>query len=229
MVDGRCIDCNNKSTDRNLCLHVSYEFNSIDLSYRINLMLKFNKHLEPLANFTKADLFIRFDTPSDSEFFVLHSQTLGQDQIRLVIQIKKSFITRKSITVVVPQQSRLISVDKIWLNNLENESLSLTRFTYDQILLPQQTERDISVLTSFDEIEQVIDSEDNLLMNILKYSFVLRFISDNQIMLVTSLMNFTLPMNLHLSTQAFLSEIKPQPERFGQSRREQKMRYRVLF
>lgn len=66
-------------------------------------------------------------------------------------------------------------------------------------------------------------------MNILKYSFVLRQVSNNQIILYSSFLESKIPMNLHLSTQALSSGMKPSPEYFNQLSFREKDKYQIFY
>lgn len=72
------------------------------------------------------------------------------------------------------------------------------------------------MLKSFDSLDSLVNSGDNVLMDLLKYSFVLRYLSNNQIIVYGSLMSAKYPLNFHLSSQAFSNGLKPGNEKYSQ-------------
>ena len=66
-------------------------------------------------------------------------------------------------------------------------------------------------------------------MNLMKYSFVLRYLSNNQIIVYGSLMNIQSPINFHFSTQAFSGSLKPEAEKFNSNNPTIKTTYLGLF
>lgn len=66
-------------------------------------------------------------------------------------------------------------------------------------------------------------------MNILKYSFLLRFLSNNQVILLSSFLEAQIPINLHLSTQALVAGMKPSTEIFGQTQKPERSSYKLIF
>ena len=72
------------------------------------------------------------------------------------------------------------------------------------------------MLKSFDSLDSLVNSGDNVLMDVLKYSFVLRYLTNNQVIVYGSLMNAKYPLNFHLSSQAFSNGLKPGNEKYNQ-------------
>ena len=72
-------------------------------------------------------------------------------------------------------------------------------------------------------------SEENVLMEILKYSFLLRYVSNNQVIALGSFLEAEIPMNLHICTQALSAGLKPRSEKYFQERLEFREKYKLMF
>lgn len=135
----------------------------------------------------------------------------------------------KRIDLLVPPGSKLSSADGILFNKFKYEILKLSQVEIDNILIPEISETEKNMYKSLQRVEEVINSENNLWVNILKYSFLLRFFSNNQIIALASLMNVRIPINLHSSTQSLSSGLKPRSEKYRQNILESKDEYMVIF
>ena len=115
------------------------------------------------------------------------------------------------------------------VNEQDNQTLPLASIIIENVLIPELSEGEKKIGQSFNNLESSINSEDDVLMSLLKYSFVLRFVSNNQIIVYSSLLESSVPINLHLSTQALSSGMKPLSERFESNQPEYKSAYSTLF
>ena len=95
-----------------------------------------------------------------------------------------------------------------------SETIELAVIELNYLLVPQLSESDKKLTRSFDDIESYVKSDNNILMSILKYSFLIRYLSNNQILVFGSLMNLSLPINFHVATQALTSGLKPKTEQY---------------
>ena len=67
------------------------------------------------------------------------------------------------------------------------------------------------------------------MVNILKYSFVVRYLSNNQIIVYSGLLETKIPINLHLSTQALSSGMKPLSEGYLSNQPESRSEFSAPF
>ena len=65
------------------------------------------------------------------------------------------------------------------VNEDKLQNLLLFSTSLDTIVVPVLSERSQNMIQSFDDLANMMSSEDNALMNILKYSFFLRYLSNN--------------------------------------------------
>ena len=100
------------------------------------------------------------------------------------------------------------------VNELVNRTLQLSILEIEGVLVPKSSDRDKQVGESLANIESSINNEDDLLFSLLKYSFVVRYLSNNQAIIYSSLLESYLPLNLHLSSQALSSGMKPATEKY---------------
>jgi len=144
------------------------------------------------------------------------------------IQIIKSFVTLKHLNLMVPTSSRLRAVNRMRVNEFTT-TLQLSTLNIEGVLVPKISESDKKMGESFNNIESSINNEDDVLFNVLKYSFVIRYLSNNQAIVYSSLFDSYLPLNLHLSSQALSSGMKPQSEKYQSNKPELKAEYETLF
>ena len=85
------------------------------------------------------------------------------------------------------------------INEAGPGDLELISISLRDILVPQLSESDKKMAQTFDNIEKSLNSEDNFLINALKYTFIIRYLSNNQVILYSSLLNADIPLNLHLT------------------------------
>lgn len=105
-------------------------------------------------------------------------------------------------------------------DDLSNSTLDLRDFRLERIILPSSSSGEgwnSKMGEIFSEISQLAQNQDNVLINLLKYTFIIRYFSNNQIIVVQSLLRTELPLNLHLSTQALSSGLKPFTESYQQN------------
>ena len=112
---------------------------------------------------------------------------------------------------------------------MKTGSMLLATVKKSSMIVPEITLNDRKIGQSFDDVEASINNEDDLLINILKYSFVLRYLSNNQVIVFSSLLDANLPLNLHLSNQALSSGMKPQTEKYLSNSPEYKSSYESIF
>ena len=79
------------------------------------------------------------------------------------------------------------------------------------------------------KLEEQISSGDNLLVNVLKYSFILRYLSNNQVIALASFLEAQIPINLHILTQTLSSGLKPRTEKYSQRSLKEQEFYESLF
>ena len=115
------------------------------------------------------------------------------------------------------------------LNEYLNQSTKIYETVVPGVLIPHQSLGDKQISRSLESIDSLLNSEDTALVDILKYTFILRYLSNNQIMVLSSLLECYSPINLHLATQALSSGLKPRSEKFQQSSGDEPWRYRTLF
>ena len=72
-----------------------------------------------MEGLNRSDIYHLFPETSDAEYFGEVEYRLAQNRIIFSVQILKSFATSKRISVVVPPQSRLASVENIQLNRFD--------------------------------------------------------------------------------------------------------------
>ena len=149
--------------------------------------------------------------------------------LSLSIAILKPFTKEKSVMVMVPPVSRLRAENNMRVNEMRNKDLILTTITETKVLIPTLSNADMKMAQSMDNIEEAINRGGSPLMVILKYSFFLRFVSNNQIIVFSSLLEAKLPINLHISVQALSSGLKPKTEKFRQLKPELESEYKIIF
>ena len=86
------------------------------------------------------------------------------------------------------------------LNDFSDLVLQLRVIEFEHFLRPSLSDSDKKLSRAFDDLESYINNDNNFLINILKYTFFMRYISNNQIILFSSMLNIQLPINLHVST-----------------------------
>ena len=115
------------------------------------------------------------------------------------------------------------------VNEFPDKPLSLIKINVEQVLIPQLSEAGKEMTKAMVKIENYIKQDDNILMNTLKYSFVLRYLSNNQVIVLSSLLNIKVPINFHIATQALSSGLKPETELYQLSSRPFKEEYPIFF
>lgn len=101
------------------------------------------------------------------------------------------------------------------LNESPNQSLTLREIFLERVLIPQVSDTEKKLTESLRNVEKQMGSESSLLMSILGYSFVFRYLSNNQPIILLGLLDLKKPMNLHISTQALSNGMKPVTEAYG--------------
>ena len=100
------------------------------------------------------------------------------------------------------------------VNEDENRSYLLKVIEISQLLTPLVSENDKGVAQFFSDFESAINNDQDILVTLLKYSFFLRYLSNNQVLVYSGLLSVHLPHNLHLSTQALSAGMKPLSEKY---------------
>ncbi len=121
------------------------------------------------------------------------------------MEIEKTF---RQIILITLGIYILYSTSFFWFNDIK------PKYQDCGIILSKSTDKQIS--QNFDDIDKYIQNSDNILMSLLKYSFLIRYLSNNQIIVYSSLMNINSPINFHIATQALSSGFKPESEKFRQ-------------
>ena len=75
----------------------------------------------------------------------------------------------------------------------------LSTILVNKILVPSSSSADKRTSEIFSDIEHYLNSGDNLFVDLLRYTFILRYFSNNQIIAVMSLLDSRIPLNLHLT------------------------------
>lgn len=114
--------------------------------------------------------------------------------------------------MMVPPDSRLRAENRMRLNEFDDQDLELNLVLIDRVIVLALSESDRKMAESLNNLEASINSDGSPVMKILKYSFVLRFVSNNQIMILSSFLEVHIPINFHISTQALSSGMKPGTE-----------------
>lgn len=65
------------------------------------------------------------------------------------------------------------------VNEAQKEAILLSSIEIMGLLVPENTERDKKISQGFNGVEESLNSQDNIMMNVIKYSFVLRYLSNN--------------------------------------------------
>ena len=231
LVEGVCVDCKDPE-NHEICFHLVSSKNFLDTDFVINLEMVFNKNFA--SNVTppllSSDILVSYQSSNDSLIFEPEEFVLaGVSRITLRIKVRNSFAVSKSISIIVPSQSRLRADNRMRLNEFDNQTLTLTSIAFERILVPQISGSDKSTAQSFQSLEESINQDNNMLMNTLKYCFVIRYLSNNQIIVYSGLLKSEISINLHISTQALSSGMKPLSEKFNQNSQEYLESYSVVF
>ena len=228
LVENVCVDCK-LSENREICFRMLTRNFQIGGDFVLTIKLHFNYAFRELEVLSGSDLLVEYLNFQDLDYFREREIFVEGRTLIVRLQIRKSFVVPKLIGLRVPPQSRLRAVNRMRVNEFDDSTLNLTLLKLDKVLVPSLSEGDLKLGKTFNNIEEFINQENNLLLNIIKYSFVLRFFSNNQVIILASLLEARIPMNLHVSTQALSSGLKPLPEKYYAERAEEKERYEVMF
>ena len=219
-----CIDCQ-RGANQELCLRVVLLTYSIDLQYFLEIGLIFNQDL--LDNvLTKSDLSLRFDS-SHLEYTEL--QRSGKSSLTVRMRIRKSILGSSKVEVRGAKNSQIQSTSEVRLNSQSDVEPELGLIELTDILVPELSDSDKRVLQQLKSLENYLEGDENILANILKYSFALRYLSNNQILLYSTFLEISVPINQHLTAQVLCGGMKPLSESYQQKSVEPKSSYTGLL
>ena len=161
------------------------------------------------------DLYITHENKEDSNFLNLSEIAISDDKLLLRLKVLKSFLNTRIVTLVVPATSRLRATNRMNLNEYRNQSLVLQRANIRGVIVPSLSDSDKRLSESFQALSNSLNSGNNTLMNLMRYTLIFRYLSNNQILILLSFLEVRVPLNMHFSTQALSSGMKPDTEKYG--------------
>ena len=232
-IEGSCVDCSRADAASQLhgekCFLALSGAVYLNLEQQLVVRIDFTQSLNPQNYSSPRDFRLRFSKLAEGEDYRIGSVALvgGGRAIEVRVQFLNSFNFEERLEVVIPSGTQIQSrSDGVFLNSFSEREFVLVAESVSPVFLQNLGGATLLVAQSLSSYQKGLQDRDNVFVQVLQQSFLLRFITNNQVFAGTMLIRMSLPLVLHVILGTLSSTVLSFIPEYQQT--VQQMRYKTL-